>query len=51
MTKNFFLTDLATSTVTEVSVDSELKGQVVKQYPQGEGSGTIDNDIVTIGKK
>jgi len=50
-TKNFYLTDIKTSLVTEVSVDDNLKGTVVKQYDQGVKSNTIDNDIVSIGGK
>ncbi|KDR67181.1 hypothetical protein GALMADRAFT_105972 [Galerina marginata CBS 339.88] len=46
---NFYLTDIGTSTVTEVNVDKNLKGTIVKQYPQAEGSATIDNDVATIG--
>ncbi|TDL19073.1 hypothetical protein BD410DRAFT_830521 [Rickenella mellea] len=48
-TGNFYLTDIGTATVTEVHVDSKLKGSIVKQYPQKAGSGTIDNEIATIG--
>jgi len=48
-TKNFYLTDIGTSMVTEVKVDGNLKGSIVKQYPQGDNSGTIDNDIATVG--
>jgi hypothetical protein len=48
-TKNFYLTDIGTSIVTEVNVDNNLKGTIVKQYPQGDGSGTIDNDIAAVG--
>ncbi|TDL19074.1 hypothetical protein BD410DRAFT_727624 [Rickenella mellea] len=48
-TGNFYLTDIDTATVTEVNVDANLKGSIVKQYPQGKGSGTIDNEIATIG--
>ncbi|KDR79513.1 hypothetical protein GALMADRAFT_223700 [Galerina marginata CBS 339.88] len=47
--KNFYLTDIGTSTITEVNVDANLKGTIVKQYPQAPGSATIDNDIATIG--
>ncbi|KDR69366.1 hypothetical protein GALMADRAFT_77472, partial [Galerina marginata CBS 339.88] len=46
---NFYLTDIGTSTITEVNVDNNLKGTIVKQYPQAKGSATIDNDIATIG--
>ncbi|KAF8182609.1 hypothetical protein BJ912DRAFT_977802 [Pholiota molesta] len=47
-TGNFFLTDIGTSTITEVNVDANLKGTIVKQYPQAAGSATIDNDVATI---
>jgi len=46
---NFYLTDIGTSIITEVNVDANLKGSIVKQYPQAAGSATIDNDIATIG--
>ncbi|KAF5313069.1 hypothetical protein D9619_003029 [Psilocybe cf. subviscida] len=49
-TGNFFLTDIGTATITEVNVDANLKGTIVKQYPQAAGSGTIDNDVATVGK-
>jgi len=48
-TGNFYLTDIKTSIVTEVHVDQNLKGTIVKQYPQGNGSGTIDNAIARVG--
>lgn len=48
-TGNFYLTDIGTATVTEVNVDDNLKGSIVKQYPQKAGSATIDNDIASIG--
>ncbi|KAI0778962.1 hypothetical protein BD413DRAFT_122784 [Trametes elegans] len=47
-TGNFYLTDIGTGIVTEVNVDDNLKGSIVKQYPQTNGSTTIDNDIATI---
>ncbi|KAJ3714262.1 hypothetical protein C8R42DRAFT_726746 [Lentinula raphanica] len=50
-TGNFYLTDIGTSMVTEVNVDANLKGSIVKQYAQGNNSGTIDNDIASIGGK
>jgi len=46
---NFYLTDIGTSTITEVNVDKNLKGSIVKQYPQAKGSATIDNDIASVG--
>ncbi|KAF5367574.1 hypothetical protein D9758_003704 [Tetrapyrgos nigripes] len=48
-TGNFYLTDVGTSLVTEIHVDDNLKGTLVKQYPQGNGTATIDNDIATVG--
>lgn len=50
-TGNFFLTDIETSKVTEVNVDPNLKGTIVQQYAQGNGSGTIDNDVATVANK
>jgi len=47
-TGNFYLTDIGTSIVTEVNVDQNLKGSIVKQYPQMANSATIDNDIASI---
>ncbi|TFY66579.1 hypothetical protein EVG20_g4513 [Dentipellis fragilis] len=50
-TGNFYLTDIGTAMVTEVNVDQNLKGSIVKQYPQTNGSATIDNDIASVGGK
>lgn len=47
-TKNFFLTDIGTSIVTEINIDNDLVGTVVKQYDQGKGAATIDNDIASM---
>lgn len=47
-TGNFYLTDILTDQVTEVNVDNNLKGTIVKQYPQTPGSGTIDNSIASL---
>ncbi|KAH9945452.1 uncharacterized protein BXZ73DRAFT_38765, partial [Epithele typhae] len=47
-TGNFYLTDIGTSTVTEVNVDKNLKGSIVAQHPLGPGSATIDLDIATV---
>jgi len=49
-TGNFYLTDIGTSIVTEINIDDNLKGTIVKQYPQGAGVATIDNEIATVGK-
>jgi len=48
-TGNFYVTDIGTSQVTEIAVDDDLKASIVKQYPQGDGVATIDNDIATVG--
>jgi hypothetical protein len=48
-TGNMYVTDIGTATVTEVNVDANLKPTIVTQYPQGNGSATIDNDIATVG--
>ncbi|EIM87566.1 uncharacterized protein STEHIDRAFT_168277 [Stereum hirsutum FP-91666 SS1] len=50
-TGNFYLTDIITSMVTEVNVSGNLTGSIVKQYPQTNGSATIDNDIATVNGK
>ncbi|KAI0630852.1 hypothetical protein C8Q77DRAFT_230667 [Trametes polyzona] len=50
-TGNFYLTDIGTSIVTEVNVDDNLQAKIVKQYPQTNGSSTIDNDIATVNGK
>ncbi|KAF8520536.1 hypothetical protein JB92DRAFT_2828142 [Gautieria morchelliformis] len=50
-TGNYYLTDVGTATLTEVHVDDQLQGSIVKQYPQGNGTATIDSDIVTINNK
>ncbi|KAH8918859.1 hypothetical protein BT69DRAFT_1353571 [Atractiella rhizophila] len=50
-TGNFYMTDIATSLVTEVNVDKNLNATIVKQYPQGDGFGTIDNKIVSLSGK
>jgi hypothetical protein len=47
-TGNLYLTDIGTSLVTEVNIDDKLKGTVVKQYPLGTNSSTIDNSIASI---
>jgi len=47
-TGSFFVTDIKTSKVTEITVGKDLKGNVVKQYPQTANSGTIDDAIATI---
>ncbi|KAI0784264.1 hypothetical protein C8Q75DRAFT_724765 [Abortiporus biennis] len=48
-TGSFFLTDVQTSIVTEVAIDQNLQGSIIKQYPQANGSATIDNDVANIG--
>lgn len=41
-TGSFFVSDILTSTVTEISFDKSLNAKIVKQYPQTPMSGTID---------
>ncbi|KAF8323965.1 hypothetical protein DL93DRAFT_2162066 [Clavulina sp. PMI_390] len=48
-TGSFFVTDILTSMVTEIAVDDNLQGSIVKQYQQTNQSGTIDDAIGTIG--
>jgi len=50
-TGSFYLTDIGTSTVTEVAVDKSLKATIVKQYNLTAGSGTIDEAVGTAGGK
>jgi len=50
-TGNFYVTDIGTSQITEINVDDNLKPTIVTQYPQGNGTATIDNDIATVGAK
>ncbi|KAI0091293.1 hypothetical protein BDY19DRAFT_991859 [Irpex rosettiformis] len=50
-TGNFYLTDIGTSKVTEVSVDDNLKATIVNQYQQTENSATTDDDVATINNK
>jgi len=47
-TGSFFMTDIKTAIVTEVALDNNLVGKIVKQYPQTPGSGTIDDAVGTI---
>lgn len=48
-TGDFYMTDIGTSTVTEVNVDKQtLKAKIVKQFPLAPGSATIDDAIGTI---
>jgi hypothetical protein len=52
VTKNYYITDVMTSQLTEVEVNPDtLETKIVKQYPQPEGSSTIDNAIITVGGK
>ncbi|KAJ7756453.1 hypothetical protein DFH07DRAFT_480073 [Mycena maculata] len=50
-TGNFYVTDIGTSEITEINVDDNLKPSIVTQYPQGNGSATIDNEIATVNQK
>jgi len=46
---NFYFTDPGTTLVTEVNVDKNLQGTIVRQYQQAAGSGTVDNTIASVG--
>jgi len=46
---NFYLTDPGTSIVTEVNVNKNLQGTIVRQYQQAANSATVDNDIASVG--
>jgi len=46
---NFYLTDAFESILTEVNVDENLQGAVVRQYPQAAGSEVADIDIAPVG--
>ncbi|KAI0342855.1 hypothetical protein BDW22DRAFT_1329877 [Trametopsis cervina] len=50
-TGNFYMTDIGTSKVTEVSIDSNLKATIVKQYQQTENSATTDDEVATLNNK
>ncbi|KAI0752265.1 hypothetical protein BC629DRAFT_1444652, partial [Irpex lacteus] len=43
--------DKARLLVTEISVDKNLKGTIVKQYQRPAGSATIDDDVATLNGK
>ncbi|KAF8573940.1 hypothetical protein K439DRAFT_1411821 [Ramaria rubella] len=51
LTGNFYLTDATGAIVTEVHVNDQLKASIVKQYPQGNGTGTLDGAIGRINQK
>ncbi|KAI0322605.1 hypothetical protein OF83DRAFT_1167471 [Amylostereum chailletii] len=50
-TGNFYVTDIATSLVTEVNVDDNLKPTMVKQYPTQPNAATLDLDVASVGGK
>ncbi|KAJ7494743.1 hypothetical protein B0H11DRAFT_2003209 [Mycena galericulata] len=50
-TGNFYVTDIDTSEITEINVDDNLKPSIVAQYPQGNGTATIDDDVATVNQK
>ncbi|EIN04866.1 hypothetical protein PUNSTDRAFT_138065 [Punctularia strigosozonata HHB-11173 SS5] len=50
-TGSFYLIDIGTAMVTEVNVDSNLNGTIVKQYAQTANSGPIDNTVATVNGK
>jgi len=47
---NFYITDPGTSLVTEVNVDKNLRGTVVRQYQLAASSATVDNAIASVGR-
>lgn len=47
-TGNFYMTDVGTSLVTEVHINSELQSTVLQQYPQGANASTLDDAIATV---
>ncbi|TCD66899.1 hypothetical protein EIP91_000738 [Steccherinum ochraceum] len=50
-TGNFYLSDAGSSVLTEINLDQNLKPTVVKQYPQTNGSATLDSDVAKLGNK
>jgi hypothetical protein len=48
-TGNYYLVDAGKSIVTEVHIDNNLNGTIVRQYPQGTGAATLDVDIASAG--
>ncbi|KAF8629513.1 hypothetical protein AX17_005639 [Amanita inopinata Kibby_2008] len=47
-TGSYFIIDAA-DTITEISIDSNLNSQMIKQYPTKSGSFLLDADIATLG--
>ncbi|KAI0322606.1 hypothetical protein OF83DRAFT_1080178 [Amylostereum chailletii] len=47
----YYITDVVTDLVTEVSVDDNLAGSVVNQYPMGNNSATLDLQVASVGDK
>ncbi|KAA1473379.1 hypothetical protein DENSPDRAFT_822744 [Dentipellis sp. KUC8613] len=50
-TGNYYLVDAGANSVTELSLDNNLKGTVVKQYPQQANSATLDPAVASINGK
>ncbi|KAI0040256.1 hypothetical protein FA95DRAFT_1585087 [Auriscalpium vulgare] len=48
---NFYVTDIKTSTVTEINVNDQLNATIVKQYPLKNDSATIDLDAASVNGK
>ena len=50
-TQNYYITDLLTSVITEVQVDTrkDITASIVKQYTPVPLAGTIDSGIATVG--
>ncbi|KAI0028784.1 hypothetical protein K488DRAFT_73507 [Vararia minispora EC-137] len=47
VTKNFYVTDFLSSTITEVNVSSNLTASMVKQYDTLPGAAPVDNGVAT----
>jgi len=48
-TGNYYLIDAGTNIVSEISIDHNLKGNLIKQYPQKALGASIDGDVAKIG--
>lgn len=47
-TGNYYLADIATGIITEVHIDNELQGSIVRQYPQGVNASIAEEQIGTV---
>lgn len=51
LTGHFYAVDSGSSTITEIALNEQLQGSIVKQYPLKSGSAPVDSTIVTVGGK